>query len=276
MRLLNRVGLNYAQQKRFTAEASTFFTATGITDPTQKNAIDYLVKQLKANNLYSKFSVLYPFVGGSADTHKFNLINPVDSDAAFRIAWSGSVTHNANGIKSNGTNGYGDTKYNPVAASASLTSFSMGAYKKGTETAATSRVIIGNQDIPSNNISILGWISSGTTEAGGIGSASILEYAPPVGTPNAQSDGVITINSSGSRVAQLWVNGTKKGTTNTGTANFSNRALYVLANNGNGTIISYALNTVISFLYISSGLSDAEMATLHTIVTAYETMLGRN
>ncbi len=52
---------------------------------------------------------LYPFVGGTASTHKFNLKNPLDTNAAYRLTFFGGVTHSSNGIIGNGTNGYADT-----------------------------------------------------------------------------------------------------------------------------------------------------------------------
>jgi len=44
---------------------------------------------------------------------KYNLVNPVDSDAAFRLVFNGGWTHSSNGATPNGTNGYADTKFNP-------------------------------------------------------------------------------------------------------------------------------------------------------------------
>ena len=274
MRLLNRVGLNYAiGGYKFQPESKAFITASGITDPTQKTAVDYLVKQLKANNLYSKFSVLYPFVGGTAHTHKYNLINPADSDAAFRIVWSGSVTHDANGIKSNGTNGYGDAKYNPVAASASLTSFSMGIYKTGIEANGTSRSVIGNLS-GTGSYTILGWVSSGTKIGGAIGAASSSEFTPT--ETIAQSNGIQIINVSGSRVASLYSNSGLVGTHVTQTGAFADCNIFVLALNNNGTPSSYRLETIVKLAYISTGMTAGEISTLISIITAYQTMLGRN
>ena len=44
---------------------------------------------------------------------KYNLVNPVDSDAAFRLVFNGGWTHSSNGATPNGTNGYADTKLVP-------------------------------------------------------------------------------------------------------------------------------------------------------------------
>jgi hypothetical protein len=65
-------------------DALAFIAAASITDSTQQSAIDTLVKSLKSANIWTKMKALYPFVGGTATTHKFNLKDPRDLDAAYR------------------------------------------------------------------------------------------------------------------------------------------------------------------------------------------------
>ncbi len=67
------------------ADAQAFITATAITDLTQQTAINTLVTQLKTYGIWTKMKALYPFVGGTATAHKFNLKDPRDLDAAFRL-----------------------------------------------------------------------------------------------------------------------------------------------------------------------------------------------
>ena len=88
------------------ADAQAFITAAGITDPTQQSAIITLVTDLKGYGLWTKMKAIYPFVGGTATTHKFNLKNPLDTDGAFRLSFSGGWTHSANGALPNGTNAF--------------------------------------------------------------------------------------------------------------------------------------------------------------------------
>lgn len=96
-------------------DAVAFLTAAGITDATITTAINTLVIQLKSFGIWTKMKAIYPFVGGTATTHKFNLKNPVDSDAAFRLVFSGGITHSPNGALPNGSNGNGQTKLRPSA-----------------------------------------------------------------------------------------------------------------------------------------------------------------
>jgi hypothetical protein len=95
------------------ADAAAFLTAAGITDATITSAINTLVIGLKTNNLWSKIQAAYPFVGGTENTHKFNLKNPADTNAAFRLTFAGTITHNSNGITGNGVNGTANTNYIP-------------------------------------------------------------------------------------------------------------------------------------------------------------------
>ena len=93
--------------------AFAFLSAAGITDATITTAIDTLVIQLKAIGVWAKMTAIYPFVGGTATTHKFNLKDPQDTNAAFRLVFIGGWTHSANGALPNGANAYANTFLSP-------------------------------------------------------------------------------------------------------------------------------------------------------------------
>jgi hypothetical protein len=93
------------------ADAQAFITATGITG-TNATAINTLVTDLKSANIWAKMKAVYPLVGGSATSHKFNLLNPVDSNGAYRLVFAGGVTHSSTGILFGGVNGWADTFLN--------------------------------------------------------------------------------------------------------------------------------------------------------------------
>lgn len=109
------------------AEALAFFTAASITDTTQKIALNEFVKDLKAiNSVQPSFvdfdtpanSILrasYPCIGGTATTHKFNLIDPRDLDAAYRLAYTAPINHDSYGIVGGGTTGKCNTFVNALA-----------------------------------------------------------------------------------------------------------------------------------------------------------------
>lgn len=93
-------------------DALLFILAANITDSTQKQAVNSLVVSLKNYNLWGKIIALYPFVGGNATAHKYNLKDPRDLDAAFRLTFNGSTTHGVNGVTF-GINGYSNTYLQP-------------------------------------------------------------------------------------------------------------------------------------------------------------------
>jgi hypothetical protein len=97
----------------YDVSARGFFIAqsdAGVTlTDTQKNATNQLVIDLKAAGIWTKFKAVYPMIGGTATAHKFNLINPADTDAAFRLVFNGGWVHSSTGATPNGTNGWANT-----------------------------------------------------------------------------------------------------------------------------------------------------------------------
>ena len=112
------------------SDASAFITAAGLTDATQKDAVNTLVKDMKASGLWSKMKAVYPMVGGTATSMKFNLKDPRDLDAAFRLTWSGGWTYSATGATPNGTNAYADTKFIPNNNGLSVNNNSISYYSR--------------------------------------------------------------------------------------------------------------------------------------------------
>jgi hypothetical protein len=68
-----------------------------------------LVSDLKRFGLWTKIKAFYPFVGGNATSHKFNLKDPRDSNDAYRLTFSGGWTHSSMGIKGNNSNTVANT-----------------------------------------------------------------------------------------------------------------------------------------------------------------------
>ena len=101
-------------------DAQAFITAVGLTDNTQKSAINQLVLDFKTAGTWGLMLGIYPFIGGSAVTHKWNLRDPRDTDASYRLTFSGGWTHSSTGAFSNGTNAYANTFINPSTSVATF------------------------------------------------------------------------------------------------------------------------------------------------------------
>jgi hypothetical protein len=93
-------------------DATAFINAAAPLTDTEQSAIRTLVSQLKSNNIWSGLTAFYPFVGNTADQQKYNLVNPQDTNAAFRLTFYGGWTHSSSGLIGNGIDSYADTNWN--------------------------------------------------------------------------------------------------------------------------------------------------------------------
>ena len=89
------------------ADVIAFLSATGITDSTIENALCVLVTSAKANGWWAKCIAIYPMVGGTSTTCKYNLKDPQNTNGAFRLAYDAGWSFSATGASP--SNGYADT-----------------------------------------------------------------------------------------------------------------------------------------------------------------------
>ena len=247
----------------FDSDAQAFFTATGITDSTQKNAINQLVLDLKAASLWTKFTALYPFVGGTAATHKYNLKDPQDTDGAYRITFTGGWTHDANGVSGNGTNAYGDTHLAPTALG--LDSAHLSCWNRSN----VDNVYV---DMGSTSNSSGGDDFQLVTRLGGV-NYSMLNAPNVVGFASSDSSQLHVITRTSSTALAHYRNTTKTTITKTSVTRNS-LSIYISARNANGTA-EYFDTKQKSFATIGSGLTDTDVSNLYTAITTFNTALGR-
>ena len=83
----------------FDANAQAFISAAGITNPTQQNAINQLVIDLKTYGLWNKMKAVYPMV-----TDAYNLLSYTEDFAnSFWVKNNSTIVSNT-AISPNGTN----------------------------------------------------------------------------------------------------------------------------------------------------------------------------
>jgi hypothetical protein len=253
-------------------DAQAFITAASITNPTQQTAINTLVVSLKANGLWTKMKAIYPFVGGTAFAHKFNLKDPRDLNSAFRLSFLGGWTHSANGILPNGTNAYADTFFNPVTQSVAQNNFFLSAYSR-TNSTLGAPYEIGNSDTWFSGAKFTGLI---TRYSNGNRYISI---ADAYSTANAETDSRAFYcgGTNGTSNQRLYKNGVSVLSGTSQQTGFSNCNMFIGAVNSLLTIPSTAgfSNKELAFASLSNGLSATEAANLYTRVQAYQTTLGR-
>lgn len=256
------------------SDAQSFLNAAQITDLTQANAINTLVVGLKNASLWTKMKAIYPFVGGTATTHKWNLKDPRDLDAAYRLAFFGAWTHSSTGALPNGTNAYADSFITP---SANLNANSTHAsYYSRTNVTTNAGTEIGtwysgyNYGIELNLYrSVAAQKTAAIINSGG-GAAQINggSVTPTtgllVGSRTSNSNGFVSKNG-----ATIGTN------TTTVTTQLSTFKIYLGAANNFGTAGAYS-NKESAFASIGDGITESEATTLNTLVTNFETTLGRN
>ena len=242
-------------------DAQAFITAAGITNPTQQGAINTLVVALKGYNIWTKFKAIYPIVGGTAATHKWNLKDPRDLDAAFRLTFATGWTHSSTGMTPNGAT-FANTNLNNNTI-LSLNSVHISYYSRTNENVAVIEMGAGLLD---------GLFIEARTSGISyyrVHSSALLQH------PDSDSRAFYVANRTASNVMNAWKNGTKLATS-TGASSFKqNYNIYIGALN-NGGITSFSTNKQCAFASIGDGLTDTDAANFYTAVNAYQVALSRN
>lgn len=254
------------------ADAQAFITAASITDATQQSAINQLVVDLKGYGVWSKMKALYPFVGGTASTHKFNLKDPRDLDAAFRLVFSGGWTHSSTGATPNGTNGYADTKLNPNnILTNNNTHLSYYSRSQVTNTSSCDIGCSGVSQVPQYTLNL--YYSSLSEKVFVAGSYPTLS----VRSSNTNTLGLQIGSRTSSTSAKLYMNSSLLSTNNSNnTTILPNINMYIAANRiAPSNILEYS-NKQCAFASIGDGLSDTEAANFYTAVQAFQVALNRN
>ena len=243
------------------SDVNAFIIASGITDELQTDSIDYLITNLKSNNLWSKMQAVYPMVGSTATNHKFNAKNPIDTDTAFRIMFTGG-THSANGFSGNGT-GYGNTYFIPALIQ-NVNSNGV-TLAIGTEGTGVQELEIGSAFSGTERSTLGSRVSGDLFVARFNGSNQTFA--------NTDGKGIYTGQRTGATISNSWKNGIKKQTNNSG-GTLPNFSFYIGALNNNGSVANRSIKRIQS-VYIHQGLTDIEVPALHTIINTYENMLNR-
>jgi len=248
------------------ADAQAFITAAGITDATQQSAINTLVTDLKAYGIWTKMKAIYPFCGGTASSHKWNLKDARDLDAAFRLVFSGGWTHSSNGATPNGTNGIADSFLTANTLSQFSTHLSYysrtnndGSYFEMGYGAASSRITMGIKYLGT------GYYDQNDNSNGRI----------TVSMSSTNSTGLFLMSRTANNVQKAYRNSGQIGSTNTNTITSSlpnNKIQLGAFTDGVNFIYS---NRQCAFASIGDGLTDTEAANLYTAVQAYQTTLNR-
>jgi len=249
--LATRFGLTNILTPTIDEDAQAFIEAAGIVDPTEVSAITTLVVDLKTYNIWNKMKAIYPMVGGTATSQKYNLKNPNTFTGTFVGGW----IHSTTGALPNGVNAYLDSNLN-----------------------------VGTQ-LTNNNLHISFYSRTNNTSLGyemGIGDSKlslIARYTNGLGYINYNGFSTFTTPNStglylGSYESGVW-NGYKNNTNpisiTKASTTFASTNMIIGAEFQS---LSYSTKEC-AFSSIGDGLTPTQAGNFYTAVQAFQTTLGR-
>jgi len=250
-------------------DANASIAAKSLTGSEQESEY-LLITGFKSNSLYAKTQAIYTFRGNTAAQHKFNSKNPLDTNAAFRLTFSGNGDFRNSGYQTNGANSYANSYFIPSS----------------------------NQDVNNNGITVVCGsnnpaIFSNTIEVGAYTGASQVSYlmlknnnsnfrvraALNSESPGCYQDGIneskgiFTGVKQSATIEKLFRNNVLLASAVAG-GTLPNIPIFIGSMNFGGSPYNYS-NQRLQMVIFHEGLSDAEVATLHSIIDLSETIAGR-
>ncbi len=242
----------------YDSDAQAFFTASGLSDIGQQEAVSDLVIALKAAGVWTKCNAIYPIVGGSAALHKWNLKNPADTNGAFRLVFTGTWTHSSNGMVTNGSYpSYANTFLTP-STTLTLNDVHMSVYARnntntgndmGAHSNANTKVMYMATRYSGNFQTLIGQSAGGGED---------------ISVSNADSSGFYVSTRRSSSDEEAYKNGSSIGTnTTTATGTRPEVSIFIGDRNFDGSALGEVSTRQYAFASIGAGLTDTEDADMH-------------
>ena len=253
-------GIIASQIASFDADAVAFFnrvtTAGGSLSTTEKQAVNQLVLDLKANSLWTPMKAIYPMVGASAAACAQNL-----KSSSFTGTFTSGWTFASTGVTPNGTSAYMNTNFIP-SANLSQNSKHISSYTRttinNTLIGAASGVIAPTTNDQLVFVPGFGLFANLSSEVG------FTSYSP--------SNGFYLTRRINSTTSNTFNNNTLIFTDNLTSNNNISINLYIGARNG---VPDFYSNSQIAFSSIGDGLTDTQASNFYTAVQAFQTTLSR-
>lgn len=254
----------------YDADAQAYFTAnTAITSDADKNAINTFYLGLKSDGIYTKIKAMYLPIWGSASSSKWNLVNPLDTDAAYRLNFATGYTFSNSGMTPNGTSAFSNTFFQ--TNSIDINSLHFSVYSRTNTTSGTqsefgslkTSATVSYTDF-SPNLSSLGAY------------ARVNDGLAPTYVSNSNTTGFYIVSRTASNLKKIFKNGSVLQSLTTASTAKSLINNYLSAVNQNGTSTIYYSSRQQSFASIGDGLTDTEATNFHTRVNTLMTYFGIN
>lgn len=245
------------------ADALAFIAAANITNTIEQNAIITLVTSMKSNNIWSKMRAIYPFVGSSQSSHKFNLKNPIDSNAAYRLNFSTGWNYDSLGLLANGTS----TTANTYIDLSTFMTNSFGSYGVYLSTYTSQGVPV---------LKTNGSVEFGTWRFDRLPSIGLDIWWGNYlggGITTLQTKGFFQLYKNNSSTTEILNNTIKRQLSTSASTPPSGQIIYGAYDNNNS--FSNYISNYTRFLYFGDALTDTEASNFYTAVQAFQTTLSR-
>jgi hypothetical protein len=263
-------------------EANAYFAALASAgynvNETEENAIIEFIDSLKSEGIYEKFIAIYPMLGSTYASMKWNMVNPVDSNGAFRLTQVGSITFSSTGATADVSSAF-NTHIVPSNEIA-YNSNSMGLYLRTNYTlgpAYDMGVYIGEDNSTFKLLFIAADDETFSRSGNGAGLATVVVS----GVTDAR--GFWINNRESDEENRLYRNGVIQGSVNTTQvlpANFPDYSLYLGGVHGvynDSTEYTVSGRKQVCFGYVAdTALTSLEIGIVNSAVTSLVTALGRN
>ena len=253
-------------------DAEAFINASGISG-LNAAAIDQLVIDLKNYNLWDKMQAVYPFVGSTAGDHKWNLIDPQDTDAAKRITFNGTWTHDSGGADPNGVSGtWGNTYINGLESFWSGITGATGAHISIniTQNDGSAGYDLGIFDGSTEWMSIASFGNDTAYGLLGTFAGNWITYS------NTDTIGFYTVSHVGETLTDYKDAVNKGSDTRTfAIPNASDTFIAIAGSGRSGSSATDPSSRKMNFVTIGYGLTAGDVTNLNTAMDDYNTTLGR-
>jgi hypothetical protein len=260
--ILSSHGIIASQIASFDADAVAFFnrvtTAGGTLTTTEKQAVNQLVLDLKANSIWTPMKAIYPMVGASAAACAQNL-----KSSSFTGTFTSGWTFASTGVTPNGTSAYMDTNLNDNT-SLNLNDVHFSVYLRTNSDGVKVDLGLFNNTIAGINI---------------FPRLSNLQYTR---LHEEDVNTVATTDSRGFRLGvrntsttkNVFINNTKTAFTSTSTSKVVAN-IYLGAMNNTSLGARFFSDRQNAFASIGDGLTDTQASNFYTAVQAFQTTLSR-
>jgi len=262
-------GIIASQIASFDADAVAFFgrvtTAGGTLSATEKQAVNQLVLDLKANSLWTPMKAIYPMVGASAAACAQNL-----KSSSFTGTFTSGWTFASTGVTGNGTSAYFNTTFVPSTNGLTYDNNHLSFYSR---TSAQSGAIqfyeMGSGNTTgSDNLSLF---VRRNTDLAGYDSGDFTTNRASFTNTNGQG---FYCGTAPTTTSKYFKNGSSQVSKSLSVKSISGVNVYIGAFNENNATVYYSAKQC-ALASIGDGLTDTQASNFYTAVQAFQTTLSR-